>query len=96
MGETLSMDGCLPGLNLTHHRGTLVPMQSSPPAAAWKDAKEAFELSYFAALNTATHGNVSAMARASGLGRANVRRWLARCGIPLASAANDAAQPRRA
>jgi DNA-binding NtrC family response regulator len=61
------------------------PTQSTQPATAFSDAKrqaiEAFERSYFAELSRRAKGNVSEMARQSGMERHHVRAYLRKYGV---------------
>jgi len=56
------------------------PTQSTQPATAFSDAKRqaivAFERNYFTELNRRAKGNVSEMARQSGMERHHVRAYL--------------------
>src|SRR5262249_59230421 len=61
------------------------PTQSTQPATAFSDAKrqaiEAFERNYFSELNRRAKGNVSEMARQSGMERHHVRAYLRKYGV---------------
>jgi DNA-binding NtrC family response regulator len=65
------------------------PVQSTQPATAFSDAKrqaiEAFERSYFTELNRRAKGNVSEMARQSGMERHHVRAYLRKYGVDKGS-----------
>jgi DNA-binding NtrC family response regulator len=64
------------------------PTQSTQPATAFSDAKrqaiEQFERSYFAELSRRAKGNVSEMARQSGMERHHVRAYLRKYGFDKA------------
>ena len=65
------------------------PTQSTQPATAFSDAKRAaivgFERSYFTELNRRAKGNVSEMARQSGMERHHVRAYLRKYGVDKAT-----------
>ena len=66
-------------------RGQDQPTQSTQPATAFSDAKrqaiEAFERGYFTELSRRAKGNVSEMARQSGMERHHVRAYLRKYGV---------------
>jgi DNA-binding NtrC family response regulator len=61
------------------------PTHATQPATAFSDAKrqaiEAFERNYFGELNRRAKGNVSEMARQSGMERHHVRAYLRKYGV---------------
>jgi len=65
------------------------PAQSTQPATAFSEAKRAavvgFERSYFTELNRRAKGNVSEMARQSGMERHHVRAYLRKYGVDKAT-----------